>query len=121
MAKPIVATSVDGLRDVLTGGVNSLVVPPKDPESLAAAMESLLDDEALSRRLSESALATSKRFDIQTFVSKMESLYELLVRRHRADGRRPRWDYARDFEFLEDPSPGARSVLRDSEPQAVSS
>jgi glycosyltransferase involved in cell wall biosynthesis len=121
MAKPIVATSVDGLKDVLTHDVNSLVVPPRDPEALAAAMESLLDDESLGRRLSASALETSKGFDIQTFVSKMERLYELLVRRHRAEGKRPRWDYARDFEFLEDPQPVPRSVSRDSEPQAVSS
>jgi glycosyltransferase involved in cell wall biosynthesis len=121
MAKPIVATSVDGLRDVLTEGADSIVVPPSNPEALAKAMESLLDDEALSRRLSARALETSKRFDIQTFVSKMEQLYELLVRRHRAEGRRPRWDYARDFEFLEGASSPPRPPLRDSEPQAVSS
>jgi glycosyltransferase involved in cell wall biosynthesis len=103
MRKPIVATSVDGLRDVLRNDENALVVPPKDARALAGAIERLLDESDLARRLSERALRSSRRFDIRIFVEKMERLYELLVDRYQAaSGRRPRWDYLRDFAFLED-------------------
>jgi len=102
MKKPLVATSVDGLRDVLCDDENALLVPPKDASALSRALERVLDEADLASRLSESALQTSRRFDIRIFVHKMERLYELIVDRYRACGGRPRWDYGKDFAFLED-------------------
>jgi glycosyltransferase involved in cell wall biosynthesis len=102
MAKPIVSTDVDGLRDVLQDDVNSLVVPPRDPEALAQGMVRMLDDPSLARRLSGAAREASRRFDIQVFVNKMSRLYEVLVERYRAGWGRPRWDYHRDFDFLDE-------------------
>ena len=102
MKKPLVATSVDGLRDVLRDSDNALLVPPKDAVALAGALERCLDDPELAARLSERALQTSRRFDIGIFVRKMERLYELIVERYRASGGRPHWDYGKDFAFLED-------------------
>jgi glycosyltransferase involved in cell wall biosynthesis len=101
MGKPILATTVDGLKDVLVHEENALVVPPREPEALAREMLRLASEPALAERLGLSASASSKRFDIQTFVDKMERLYDLLVRRYRSENRRPRWDYGSDFEFLE--------------------
>jgi glycosyltransferase involved in cell wall biosynthesis len=103
MAKPIVSTDVDGLRDVLRDDENALVVPPRDPEALARAVLRLMDDAALSSRLSGKARESSHRFDIQTFVDKMSELYEIMVKRYReVPSGRPSWDYQRDFAFLED-------------------
>ena len=103
MAKPIVSTDVDGLRDVLRDDVNSVVVPSSDPQALAGAIGRVLDDASLTSRLSHGARETSRRFDIQVFVNKMSRLYEVLVERYRAAGwGRPRWDYQRDFSFLDE-------------------
>ncbi len=115
MAKPIVSTDVDGLRDVLKNDVNSVVVPPRDPQALANAMARALDDASLASRLSRGARETSRRFDIQVFVDKMSRLYELLVERYRAESGRPRWDYQRDFNFLdEDPVTASNRTVRES-------
>jgi glycosyltransferase involved in cell wall biosynthesis len=115
MAKPIVSTDVDGLRDVLRDGVNSLVVPPRDPRALADAMTRMLDDQSLARRMSGAAREASRRFDIQVFVDKMSRLYEVLVERYRAGGGRPQWDYQRDFDFLdEDPVTSSQRAARES-------
>jgi glycosyltransferase involved in cell wall biosynthesis len=119
MRKPIVATTVDGLRDVLRDEDNALLVPPRDADSLARALERALDGPELASRLSERALHTSRRFDIQRFVRKMERLYELLVERYRASGGRPRWDYGKDFAFLEEGDESGLSSLREA--RAVSS
>jgi glycosyltransferase involved in cell wall biosynthesis len=119
MRKPIVATSVDGLRDVLRDSDNALVVPPKDASALARALERILDQPALASRLSERALQTSRRFDIGVFVHKMERLYQLLADRYRTSRGRPRWDYGKDFDFLEDGDEGGISSLREA--RAVSS
>lgn len=101
MAKPIVSTNVDGLEEVLRHDDNARVVPSRDPGALAAEMIRMLNDPSLRERFGERALASSREFDIQTFVNKMERLYELLVGRYRSEGRRPHWDYGKDFEFLE--------------------
>jgi len=118
LERPILSTDVDGLREVLVHDQNALVVPPRDAKALAEGMVRLVEDETLARRLAEGAHATSKRFGIQTFVDTMERLYEVLVERYRAQGRRPRWDYAKDFEFLEAPwrVPPARNTQREPEP-----
>jgi glycosyltransferase involved in cell wall biosynthesis len=49
--RPVVATSVGGLRDLVVDGETGLVVPPRDPPALGAALERLLADEELRRRL----------------------------------------------------------------------
>ena len=103
MAKPIVSTDVDGLRDLLRDEANSLVVPPRDPPALAGATRRILDDPSLASRLSRGARESSRRFDIQVFVDKMSRLYEILVNRYREQSRgRPRWDYQSDFAFLDE-------------------
>ena len=50
-ARPVVATDVGGLRDLVVDGETGLVVPPRDPGALRAALERLLGDRALRRRL----------------------------------------------------------------------
>jgi glycosyltransferase involved in cell wall biosynthesis len=49
--KPVVATAVGGLLDLVVDGETGLRVPPCDPAALRAALERLLADPALRRRL----------------------------------------------------------------------
>jgi glycosyltransferase involved in cell wall biosynthesis len=49
--RPVVATDVGGLRDLVVDGETGLVVPPRDPRALRAALERLLGDRELRRRL----------------------------------------------------------------------
>lgn len=53
MQTPAVVTDVGGMRELVEPGVDALMVPAKDPEALATAIESILDDSALALRLSE--------------------------------------------------------------------
>jgi glycosyltransferase involved in cell wall biosynthesis len=50
-ARPVVATAVGGLRDLVVDGETGLVVEPRDPGALRAALERLLHDPDLRRRL----------------------------------------------------------------------
>jgi glycosyltransferase involved in cell wall biosynthesis len=43
-ARPVVATNIPGCREIVTHGVNGLLVPPRDPEALANALVGLLND-----------------------------------------------------------------------------
>jgi glycosyltransferase involved in cell wall biosynthesis len=53
--RPVVATAVGGLTDAVEDGVTGLVVPPRDPEALRAAIERLLADPDLRRRRGQAA------------------------------------------------------------------
>jgi glycosyltransferase involved in cell wall biosynthesis len=51
MGLPVIGTDVGGVPETMRAGVTGLLVPPKDPDALAAALESLLADPALRRRM----------------------------------------------------------------------
>ena len=51
MEMPVVSTDISGIPEIVEHGVNGLLVPEKDPRSLADALERILDDEVLARRL----------------------------------------------------------------------
>lgn len=51
----VVATAVGGLLDMVVDGETGLLVPPRDPWALRAAIDRLLGDEALRRRLGAAA------------------------------------------------------------------
>jgi glycosyltransferase involved in cell wall biosynthesis len=75
---PIVATDADGLVDVLTPGHDALIVPRRDSRALAWGIVRLIDDPALRTELGQAAVVTARQYDIETFVHKMERLYDIL-------------------------------------------
>ncbi len=50
-ALPTVASRVGGIPEILTDGKTGLLVPPKDARAIANALETLMADETLRRRL----------------------------------------------------------------------
>jgi D-inositol-3-phosphate glycosyltransferase len=53
--RPLVGSAVGGLLDSVQHGVTGLLVPPRDPDSLARALRELLDDPAARRRMGAAA------------------------------------------------------------------
>jgi glycosyltransferase involved in cell wall biosynthesis len=76
--KPIVSTDADGLKDILTEGYDALMVPRRDAKALAEAIVTLARDPGRRATLSANARLTGRKYDIDTFVRKMERLYVLL-------------------------------------------
>lgn len=58
--RPIVVSDLPVLREVVTDEVNALLVPPEDPEALAAALRRLADDPGLRERLARTALTQAQ-------------------------------------------------------------
>jgi glycosyltransferase involved in cell wall biosynthesis len=48
---PLVTADTPGARELLADGVSALLVPPADPDALAAAVRRLATDPALSERI----------------------------------------------------------------------
>ena len=59
--RPVVATAVGGLTEAVEDGVTGLLVPPRDPAALRAAIERLLGNAELRRRLGEAARELAER------------------------------------------------------------
>jgi glycosyltransferase involved in cell wall biosynthesis len=74
--KPIVATDIDGVREVVRNGETGLLVPPRDSAALAAAVLRLLDDPDLAGRLAGRARAeVPPLYTVERMVSETASLY----------------------------------------------
>jgi glycosyltransferase involved in cell wall biosynthesis len=62
MGKPVVATSVGGIPEVVQDGINGVLVSPGDPGALADAIRRLINDSVLSNRLAAKGRATVERY-----------------------------------------------------------
>jgi glycosyltransferase involved in cell wall biosynthesis len=71
----IVATSVGGVPQVITDGVDGLVVPPGDPTALVDALQRVVCDPALRERLGAGALRRSAMFDVTSASREVEGIY----------------------------------------------
>jgi glycosyltransferase involved in cell wall biosynthesis len=72
---PIVATSVGGVPQVVSDGVEGLIVPPGDPERLADAVQRVVDDPVLRERLGRAAREKSAMFDVTGSSREIEEIY----------------------------------------------
>ena len=52
LGKPVVGSATGGLAEIVQDGVSGLLVPAENPQALADAIARLMQDSALSHRLS---------------------------------------------------------------------
>ncbi len=80
LGKPVIASAAGGNPELVTDGVDGLLVPPLDPAAWAAALERVLGDAALATRLGEAARHTAReRFSLERTVARTLELYRSLV------------------------------------------
>ena len=84
-ARPVIGSDVPGLADVVTGGVNGLLVPPEDSAALARAMTRFVT-EGLGPRLEAGVLATRGRFSPEEHARRVLALGGLRAAPDGADG-----------------------------------
>jgi glycosyltransferase involved in cell wall biosynthesis/O-antigen ligase len=81
-ARPIVATTVGGVPEMITDGETGLLVPPQDPDALAKAIIALLTDRDKAQRM---GLAARERvlahFTLERMLEETEQLYQQLLAR----------------------------------------
>jgi glycosyltransferase involved in cell wall biosynthesis len=80
MAKPIVATNIDGITEQIRDGVDGILVPPKGPIALAKAVVRVLNDKELAKTMGLSAREkVAQEFSVEKMVSKTERVYQSLA------------------------------------------
>lgn len=76
MARPVVASSLGGLREVVVDGVTGLLVPPGDEDALVSAVAGLLDNPERAAEMGRSARRrAAEDFTWDRFVEGYENVY----------------------------------------------
>ena len=76
LGKPIIATAVDGVTEIVEQGKTGVLVPAKDPQALADAIVRLVRDKDSALRLAERAKAMiPPRFPLRRMVEQTQNLY----------------------------------------------
>ena len=75
--RPIVATRVSSVPEIVTNGETGLLVPPDDPSALATASISLLDDPVRAARLGEAGRVRAEaEFSVARMAERTAAVYE---------------------------------------------
>ncbi|HEY7088494.1 MAG TPA: glycosyltransferase, partial [Tepidisphaeraceae bacterium] len=75
---PVVGTDVMGIRDVVTNGVNGLLVPVGRPDELAGAIRRIIESGSLRQRLIQAGIDTVRsRFDWSVVLPQYRALLKL--------------------------------------------
>jgi glycosyltransferase involved in cell wall biosynthesis len=79
-AKPVVATRVSAIPEIVDDSETALLVPPKDPDSLARALLTLLRDPARAREMGQRGhRRLEEQFTVARMVEQTQTVYESLA------------------------------------------
>jgi len=78
----VVSTNVGGIPYLLQHEEDALLVPPNDPEAMAAAVRRLLTEPGLAERLSVNARKKAEQFDWEVILPQWEKLFEEVLSTH---------------------------------------
>jgi glycosyltransferase involved in cell wall biosynthesis len=77
LSRPVVASNVGGIPEMIEDGVSGLLVPPHDARALAAAIVRLLKNHPLADTLGRAGHdKVHDRFCIELMVSAVASIYD---------------------------------------------
>ena len=73
---PVVASNISGYRDVVAHERNGMLVSPRDPSAIAAAIVNVIDNPELARRLSDAGNQVAQDHRWQRVASEVEDYYQ---------------------------------------------
>lgn len=81
LRKPVVATKVEGICEIVEDGQTGFLVPPAQPQTLSCRIIQLLRDEPLAKRMGIKAREkVEQNFSIKVMVNKLDKFYRELLK-----------------------------------------
>jgi glycosyltransferase involved in cell wall biosynthesis len=77
--KPVVASRVGGIPDLVRDGETGYLVPPADERALANGIKKLLDDPANAKQMGLRGQEHCRQFSLEAMIAKLDALYSELI------------------------------------------
>jgi len=82
MGKPVIATEVGGIPEIVTSGVTGVLIPPEDPAALVKAIVQALGDPGSARRLgAEGRRLVEQGYTVEKMAEKVYKVYQQVYER----------------------------------------
>ena len=78
LGKPIVASKVGGIPDLVKDGQNGFLVKPGDASDLSFGIKKLLDDKRMREEMGKKGRAMAQDYSVEKMVEKIDTLYTSL-------------------------------------------
>ncbi len=88
---PVVASDIDGYRNVVTPDLDGVIVEPGDPAALAAGLQRVLNNSVFAERLVAAGDVRAAAYSMDNLAARYELLYERLLATHVPRRRSRRW------------------------------
>ncbi|MEO0108493.1 MAG: glycosyltransferase family 4 protein [candidate division WOR-3 bacterium] len=80
-ARPVVATDIEGYREVVTDGIEGLLAKPRDPVALADRLIRILRDPAKARGMGQAGRRKALRYSWPTVTDRVLAFYQAVMSR----------------------------------------
>jgi glycosyltransferase involved in cell wall biosynthesis len=74
--KPVVAAATGGIPELISDGVNGILVAPGDPQALASALSRIIKDQELARALTSAGRISVQNFLFERMMHGYEAVYQ---------------------------------------------
>ena len=85
----VVCSDIHGYKGVVRRDREALLVPPRSPKALAAALGTILTDDARREAMAASGMARAEEFSWERVTGRVEDYYHFVIRRLAAQGELP--------------------------------
>jgi len=75
LGKPVIASNLEGVRELIEDGVTGFLTEPGSPEQIADRIIHLLGNKDLYDRMRKKALEQASRFPVENYVASMERAF----------------------------------------------
>ena len=82
MGKPIIASSIGGIPDIVRSGENGILVPVGDAAAWAEAIARLCRDPEKRRRMGDAGMQMAPRYSSEEMIKRIDRLYEELLNKN---------------------------------------
>jgi glycosyltransferase involved in cell wall biosynthesis len=76
---PLISTAAGGPLDIIRSGIDGILVPPRNPEELARAIQSLKDEQHRQNIIRNARERVEANFDIRNVVPRVETFYRQVI------------------------------------------
>jgi len=83
MGLPIIVARSGALPEIVKNNYNGIIIKPGDYEGLTEAIEKLLTNKKLYKKISKNALSEAKKYDLKKHIGEIEKIFENAMKKRR--------------------------------------